>query len=39
MTNPLGFDLLKDILYRRIRQLPDHRQGSPTPDTLSKMPS
>ncbi len=29
MTNPLGFDALKDILHRRIAQLPDHRHKGP----------
>jgi hypothetical protein len=29
MTPPLGFDLLKDILQRRLHQLPDHRKKSP----------
>ncbi len=29
MTTPLGFALLKDTLYRRVQQLPDHRQGRP----------
>jgi len=29
MTNPLGFDVLKGILHRRIAPLPDHRQKGP----------
>lgn len=29
MQTPLGFDVLKDILQRRIAQLPDHRKESP----------
>jgi hypothetical protein len=29
MTPPLGFDLLKSILHRRVKQLPDHRKESP----------
>src|SRR5215831_18473558 len=29
MTNPLGFDVLKDILHRQIAPLPDHRQKGP----------
>jgi hypothetical protein len=29
MTSPLGFDLLKDILHQRAKQLPDYRQASP----------
>jgi hypothetical protein len=29
MTPPLGFDVLKGILHRRIAQLPDHRKKGP----------
>ena len=29
MTIPLGFDLLKGLLHRRINQLPDYRKASP----------
>lgn len=29
MTTALGFDVLKDILHRRIAQLPDHRTAGP----------
>lgn len=29
MTAPLGFDVLMDILHRRIAHLPDHRKASP----------
>src|SRR5262247_1530467 len=29
MTIPLGFDILKGILHRRIAHLPDHRKASP----------
>jgi hypothetical protein len=29
MTNPLGFDVLKGILHRRIALLPDHRPQGP----------
>ena len=29
MTNPLGFDALKDILYRQIASLPDPRHQGP----------
>jgi hypothetical protein len=29
MTNPLGFDVLRGILHRRIAQLPDHRKKGP----------
>lgn len=29
MTNPLGFDVLKGILHRRIAPLPDHRHKGP----------
>jgi hypothetical protein len=29
MTNPLGFDVLQDILHRQIAPWPDHRQKGP----------
>ena len=29
MLTPLGFDVLKDILHRRIAQLPDYRKAGP----------
>jgi hypothetical protein len=29
MPNPLGFDVLKGILHRRIAPLPDYRQKGP----------